>query len=137
MIKAEGYKAFHGTMRITPKRAGAEPFEITGDWIYKPEYDCWYGSGHSYMSGICEVVEDESVISYAHWERIENEDQLTSELLRIMHPESPKTVDAIFKCSSCGRKVSFLTLDDENIYERFTNQYPYCHCGAKMVLEEN
>lgn len=64
MIKVEGYKAFKGIMRIVPKRLGVEPYEIKGDWLYKPEYDCWYVSGenvgwnNSFPNEICEVVED-------------------------------------------------------------------------------
>jgi hypothetical protein len=62
MIKVEGYRAFHGTMRITPvKSSGIEPFEITADWLYKPEYKCWYGQGRSFPEEICEVVRDDSV----------------------------------------------------------------------------
>ena len=58
MIQVEGYKAFHGTMRITPKNPQFPVMEITCDWLYKPEYDCWYGNGRSFMAEICEVVED-------------------------------------------------------------------------------
>lgn len=59
MICVEGYKAFRGTMRITPIN-GAAPFELRGDWLYKPEHDCWYGCGRSFPAGICEIVEDET-----------------------------------------------------------------------------
>lgn len=58
MIKVEGFKAFRGTMKIVPKRLGYEPFEVKGDFLYKPEADCWYGGGSSYPASICEVVED-------------------------------------------------------------------------------
>lgn len=64
MIKVEGYKAFRGVMRIVPKVAGVEPYEIKGDWLYRPESDCWYVSGakcwwnNSFLAEICEVVED-------------------------------------------------------------------------------
>ena len=58
MIKVEGYKAFKGTMRIVPKTVLMQPFEAKGDWLYNPEYDCWYGGGSSYPASICEVVED-------------------------------------------------------------------------------
>jgi hypothetical protein len=60
MIKVEGYRAFRGTMRITPKN-GIKPFEITGDWLYKPEYKCWYGNGQSFVAECCEAVRDDSV----------------------------------------------------------------------------
>ncbi len=58
MIKVEGYKAFHGTMRITPKSAMIAPFELTCDWLYKPDTGCWYGKGQSFGADICEVVEE-------------------------------------------------------------------------------
>lgn len=60
MIKVEGYKAFRGTMRIVPKDAKFEPFELRGDWMYKPGADCWYGCGRSFYADICEVVEDKT-----------------------------------------------------------------------------
>lgn len=60
MIQAEGYQAFRGTMRITPKSQKFQPQEIYGDWLYKPEYDCWYGCGQSFAAEICEVITDET-----------------------------------------------------------------------------
>lgn len=58
MICVEGYKAFHGTMRITPKNPKIEPFDKTCDWLYKPEHKCWYGGGLSYSEEICKVVKE-------------------------------------------------------------------------------
>ena len=60
MIESEGYKAFRGTMKITPKCVDREPFTEYADWLYKPEYNCWYGNGRSFMAEICEIVEDET-----------------------------------------------------------------------------
>lgn len=60
MIKSNGYKAFRGTMKITPKCAGIDPYELTTDWIYVPKYDCWYGNGSSFPSEVCEVIYDET-----------------------------------------------------------------------------
>ena len=60
MICVEGYKAFRGTMRIAPKPRTVEPFELRGEWLYKPQYDCWYGCGQSFGADICEIVEDET-----------------------------------------------------------------------------
>lgn len=60
MIEVEGYKAFRWTMRIK-LRNGARPFELTCDWLYKPDTGCWYGMGRSFVAEICEVVNDESV----------------------------------------------------------------------------
>lgn len=58
MIKVEGYKMFKGVMKITPKNVLFQPFEIKGEWLYKPETGCWYCNGSSYSAGICTVVED-------------------------------------------------------------------------------
>ena len=61
MICVEGYKAFRGTMRITP-RANGEPipeksWELTGDWLYRPDTGCWYGKGQSFPAALCTPVE--------------------------------------------------------------------------------
>lgn len=60
MLKCEGYKMFRGRMEIASKIKGV--FIIKGDWLYKPEYDCWYCSstGSSYPSDICTVIEDKT-----------------------------------------------------------------------------
>ena len=58
MIKVEGYKVFRGVMKITPKTAKVKPFELEGDWLYKPDTDCWYGKGSSFSNDICEIVRD-------------------------------------------------------------------------------
>lgn len=60
MISVEGYKAFRGTMRITPKTDRVQPFELAGDWLYKPEYKCWYGGGRSFPAEVCSVAEDQT-----------------------------------------------------------------------------
>jgi hypothetical protein len=58
MIKVEGYKAFKGIMKISPKCEGVKPFELEGDWLYKPDSECWYGKGSSFPFEICEVVKE-------------------------------------------------------------------------------
>lgn len=60
MVRVDGYRAFTGVMRITPDKPGLEPFEMSGDWLYKPETDCWYvqpewGFSQSFPAGICAV----------------------------------------------------------------------------------
>lgn len=55
IMECEGYKMFNGTMLITPKSEKFKPFEVTGTWLYKPEYDCWYCNGSSYMNKICTI----------------------------------------------------------------------------------
>ena len=53
----DGYKAFKGTMIIHTTVKG--DISIKGDWLYKPETDCWYCKGSSYPASICEVDTDE------------------------------------------------------------------------------
>lgn len=55
MIQCEGYRAFRGTATIRPTVPGFEPFSLTGDWLYKPEWNCWYCKGGSYPA---EIVTD-------------------------------------------------------------------------------
>ena len=58
MIKVEGYKAFHGIMKIKPKCKGIEHFVIEADWLYKPDTKTWYGNGSSFVEEICEIVKE-------------------------------------------------------------------------------
>lgn len=58
MIKVEGYKAFNGIMRIVPKNTQIPPFELLGDWLYKPDTKCWYGKGQSFPEEICEIIKE-------------------------------------------------------------------------------
>jgi len=60
MIKVEGYKAFHGTMKIEPKNGLSAFYVCDVDWLYKPDTDCLYGNGQSFPAEICKV-EAESV----------------------------------------------------------------------------
>ena len=38
-------------------------------------------------------------------------------------------------CSECGRTV-VITCDEELRQSKLEKEYPFCHCGAKMDLEE-
>jgi len=60
MLKCEGYQMFRGVMRVSPPNPKFPMQEIHGDWLFKPEYSCWYCNGHSYAAEICEVVEDDT-----------------------------------------------------------------------------
>ena len=40
MLTCDGYKMFHGTVRVSP--VVKEPYDLTGTWLYKPEVDIWY-----------------------------------------------------------------------------------------------
>jgi hypothetical protein len=58
MIEVEKFKAFRGIMKINPKVKGVSSFELEGDWLYKPDTDCWYGCGSSFPNEICEIVRE-------------------------------------------------------------------------------
>ena len=59
MIQVEGYKAFVGEMLITPLAPTTfPPFVKTGEWLYKPDTDCWYDGWKSYPADICTVTND-------------------------------------------------------------------------------
>ena len=58
MIKVDGYKAFRGVMKITPKCESVSSFELEGDWLFKPDFKCWYGCGSSFAEEICEIVKE-------------------------------------------------------------------------------
>lgn len=64
MIEVDGYRAFRGTIRVTPDVPGYAPFDLHGDCLYKPETDCWYirpdrGFSISQPADICQVVAEE------------------------------------------------------------------------------
>ena len=50
MLTCEGYRMFYGTATVTPVARPA--FDVTGTWLYKPEYRCWYVNGSSYPAEI-------------------------------------------------------------------------------------
>lgn len=56
IISVDGYKAFRGVMGVYRKDLGLFD-QIEGDWLYKPDTDCWYCDGCSYPAGICEINE--------------------------------------------------------------------------------
>ena len=60
MICVEGYKAFRGTMNITPANPAFPPFTMDGDWLYKPDTGCWYCQGQSFPDSICKPVDKET-----------------------------------------------------------------------------
>ena len=59
MIRVEGYKAFRGTMQVTPGNPAYPPFILDGDWLYKPDTDCWYCKGRSFPAFTCEPLDAE------------------------------------------------------------------------------
>lgn len=57
MLKSEGYMMFRGTATIVP--VNGKPYDVSGDWLYKPEYDCWYVHGCSYPACIVKDIREE------------------------------------------------------------------------------
>lgn len=58
MLTSEGYKMFRGIGQIRNAQTGQIVESQDGDWLYKPEYDCWYVNGSSYPAECVTVVED-------------------------------------------------------------------------------
>lgn len=54
VIIVEGYKAFTGLMRIDWQIAIER---IRGDWLYRPDTNCWYCKGESYPAECCTILE--------------------------------------------------------------------------------
>lgn len=52
IIRSEGYAMFHGIMRII-RPSAPRPFDIMGDWLFRPDTECWYCNGASYPQQIC------------------------------------------------------------------------------------
>lgn len=55
-IHCEGFRAFVGTMLITPGNPEIKPFSLSGDWLYKPDTDCWYCKGRSFPANTCQQI---------------------------------------------------------------------------------
>jgi hypothetical protein len=49
---------FEGTAGIVPINPEIKPFEVTGVWLYKPEFHCWYCNGKSFPDEIVNIKED-------------------------------------------------------------------------------
>lgn len=56
IISVECYKAFRGTMLVTPGNPNFKPYELYGDWLFKPDVECWYCKGCSFPRKVCRVV---------------------------------------------------------------------------------
>lgn len=60
MLSCEGYRMFRGTVTVTPRKGTGFPaFDVSGVWLYKPEYDCWYCNGGSYPAEIVGNIREE------------------------------------------------------------------------------
>lgn len=64
MIQCDGYKMFHGVVTITPAvlpdgTRWREPFEMEGNWLFRPDTRCWYvqpDNGGFSMSFVPEIL---------------------------------------------------------------------------------
>ena len=56
-IAVEGYIYFHGVVLVKACAVDMPPAQVFGDWLYKPDTDCWYCGGHSYPASICRLPE--------------------------------------------------------------------------------
>lgn len=59
IIKVEGFKAFHGKVKIIPANPNFPQMILSGDWLYKPDTHCWYGMGSSFPEEIFKITEVE------------------------------------------------------------------------------
>ncbi len=55
ILSCEGYKMFYGDLEITPMTGEPKTFE-NGTFLYKPEYDTWYGLGRSFPNSIVSKI---------------------------------------------------------------------------------
>lgn len=55
-IHVEGYIFFRGIMLIKVGYSDS-PLQVFGNWLYKPDTDCWYCGGHSYPAAVCKLPE--------------------------------------------------------------------------------
>lgn len=58
MISVEGYKAFHGDITIKPKNMERTITISDKDFLYKPDFNCWYGGGRSFGADIVVEIND-------------------------------------------------------------------------------
>ena len=58
MIEVNGYKAFHGVMRIAPPHASVEPFAVEADWLFRPSTECWHNNYEAFPADICEIISE-------------------------------------------------------------------------------
>lgn len=44
--------------------------------------------------------------------------------------------NSVFVCSVCGRRETITESESYNSQLKMPRKYPYCHCGAKMYIED-
>lgn len=106
MLEVEGYKMFNGLMKITPKN-DIPLFTLAGDWLYKPEYKCWYGQGRSFGEDICSVLFDETAVKHNNGEWTTDANRPDSIICSVCNcSESVWWADKGTKyCPNCGTRM--------------------------------
>lgn len=102
MISLEGYKAFRGIMRIIPKNPNIKPFDLAADWLYKPEHQCWYGGGGSFMEEICTVLVDLTEAISVKGGRMRILTGPGDSTIEIVRPAEGNPDDHLAECPFCG-----------------------------------
>jgi hypothetical protein len=62
MVEVEGFKAFRGVMMVQILYDAENDDILTdvpvfGEWLYRPDTNCWYSKGASYPAEFCSVME--------------------------------------------------------------------------------
>lgn len=115
---------------------------VVGGTPEKPCYNIWYfdsadGEYHIGFSSYC-------LDNVFHWLAEEFEvTEPTTDVEPVRHGNwNIRLADEstlCLECSICGRKVDNIDLHnllEAGEYGEACRRYPYCHCGAKMDLEE-
>ena len=58
MIEVNGYKAFHGVMRIALPYDGIEPYTVEGDWLYRPDIKGWQSNYEAFPANVCKIISE-------------------------------------------------------------------------------
>ena len=58
MIEVNGYKAFHGVMRITSLAPSIEPREVEADWLYRPDIKGWQSNYEAFPANVCKIISE-------------------------------------------------------------------------------
>lgn len=90
-----------------------------------PDGYCDWGFGRKNINDVIDGVPaaDVEPVRHGHW-----------------HIRRPHEYALCLECSVCGRRVDNVGLHHLLVsgeYGKACRSYPYCHCGAKMELEDN
>ena len=48
-----------------------------------------------------------------------------------------KVSSITYRCSLCGRRITWINIESGKTNEEFLQEYPFCHCGADMRKESD